>query len=349
MCSTSSPAKEAPSTLFSSLPDDIVISVLARVPRRYHPILSCVSNKLRSLVSCSELHKTRSLLGKNCFYVCFENLFDPSKIYHRWFTLTEDRRLVSIPFPSPPEPHSGALMVGHDIYFVGGYFNHPTRSMWILDSRSGKFRQGPRSLVATRNAAVGVVDDKIYVSGGVSEAEEIQAQLFDLKTQTWHVAANPTYRLQNCGMSVVSLSLDKKIYVRKFAYVMAYDTRDGKVDHIKLPYEELSSRDVCLIDNVLYVHYEDDGLMWCNPKTKEWRVVCGLELNKAFFCLAMAEYNGKLAFLWQKVKKQDKEIWCTMIALCSSGLEIQGRVEWSNYVGSVPPHNDFLHCLGRTD
>lgn len=143
---------EAPS-LFSSSPNDIVVNILVRVPRRYHPILSCISKELRALVRSSELNKTRSLLGKDCFYVCFNEYIGLSTNSH-WFTLTENRRLISIPVPSPPEPYAAALMVGPEIYLVGGTYNHPSRNLWILDPLSGKLRQGPSRLVATSSPAV---------------------------------------------------------------------------------------------------------------------------------------------------------------------------------------------------
>ncbi|CAL9245603.1 unnamed protein product [Arabidopsis halleri] len=343
-------AMEEPSTLFSSLPNDIVLNVLARVPRRYHPILSCVSKKLRSLVRSSELHKTRSLLGKDCFYVCFKEFVYPSTTNHYWFTLTENRRLVSIPSPSPPEPYAAALMVGPEIYFVAGSFIHPSRNMWILDPLSGKLRQGPSRLVATLSAAVGLVDDRIYVFGGGREDDEIQAQVFDLKTQTWQVATNPSVAVQSVGMSVVSPSLDRKIYARNhLGAVMVYDPRDGQCDFIRIPDNDFYSGDLCVIDNVIYMHYLGVGLMWYNSKTNEWRVVHGLELNGMYWKLSMVEYNGKLAYLWHK--EDQMEIWCTMILLYRSGVEIHGQVEWSNCVLSdVPRHyNEIKHYLGRTD
>ncbi|VVB06408.1 unnamed protein product [Arabis nemorensis] len=176
------------SFLFSSLPNDIVLNILARLPRRYHPILSCVSQELRSLESSSELRKTRSLLGKDCFYVRFIELHYGQFSPYHWFTLTEDRRLVSIPFPSLPEPCFTAATVGHDIYFVSR-----SMSMWILDSRSGTLREGPSLLVACDIAAVGLVNDNICIFGASVDKiyQDIQAQVFDLKTQTWQIAPNP--------------------------------------------------------------------------------------------------------------------------------------------------------------
>uniref|UniRef100_A0A0D3CV13 F-box domain-containing protein n=1 Tax=Brassica oleracea var. oleracea TaxID=109376 RepID=A0A0D3CV13_BRAOL len=99
-------SKEAPSWSFSSLPDDIILNVLARVPRRYQPILSCVSKKLRSLVRSSELQITRSLRGKeDRFYVGFREAYSSYETWdsYHWFTFTESHhRLASIPFASSP-------------------------------------------------------------------------------------------------------------------------------------------------------------------------------------------------------------------------------------------------------
>ncbi|CAH2063358.1 unnamed protein product [Thlaspi arvense] len=339
----SSTRKEAPSSLFSSLADDIVLNVLARVPRRYHPNISCVSKKLRSLVRSSELHKTRSLLGMDRFYVCFDEYGYPHRINH-WFALAENRRLVPIPFPSPPEPYSVALTVGPEIYFVGGYCTRPSSSMWILDSRSGKLRRGPSSLVATRSAAAGLVNDKIYMFGGrcEDEYEEIQAQAFDLKSQTWQLAPNPTRQVQDISMSA---SLRRNIYARNAEEaVVVYDTRDGEIE-IPAPAQQLRSRDFCVVDNVLYIYQTHAGLLWYESKEKEWRVVEGLNLKaRIAWSTALAEYNGKLAFLWHERDKS--EVWCSVIVLYGSKVAVRGRVEWSGCLLSDLPYKyKFKHCL----
>ncbi|EOA31880.1 hypothetical protein CARUB_v10015107mg [Capsella rubella] len=58
-----------------SLPDDLLLSIVARVSRLYYPTLSLVSKSFRSL-------KTRSLLGhtESCLYVCLRCYPD----YSRW-------------------------------------------------------------------------------------------------------------------------------------------------------------------------------------------------------------------------------------------------------------------------
>ncbi|ESQ46131.1 hypothetical protein EUTSA_v10000440mg [Eutrema salsugineum] len=351
-----------PSSSFASLPNDIVINILSRVPRRYHPILPRVSKSLRSLVSSSELRKTRSLMGKDdAFYVWFRN--DSSLTTH-WFTLshkttTGKYSLTSVPFPSPPESYSSALMVGSDIYLLCGYIN-PSKSMWILDSRSGKLRQGPSMRVAWPfSVAVGQVDEKLYMFGRRQDEEhkeEIQVEVFDTKTQTWEVAPNPDVHISYIQISgVVSPTLDRKIYAKTdYGQVIVYDPRDGKCEKIGTPYNISCSKDVCVIDNVLYLYCFYFGLVWYDSKKKQWRTVKGLELNEFSYhnVDAMAEYNGKLVLIRKSstIQKMD-QICCAMVALewSLNGLDIVGKVEWSDHILSVPRDYNIVHCLGRTD
>ncbi|CAF2174950.1 unnamed protein product [Brassica rapa] len=315
----STTAKEAPSWSFSSLPDDIILNVIARVPRRYHPILSCVSKKLQSLVRSSELQITRSLRGKeNRFYVGFREKYPSS--YH-WFTFTESHHhLASIRFPS-----------------------------FLLKSYSTTPVMGPKSPVFRHGAAVGLVNDKIYIFGGTcpqSCYQDIKAQAFDLNTQTWQLAPNPSMQVDSKNNSVVTPALGRKIYVMGGKDVIVYDTRDGTCDEI-IRAEDFNSQTICVVDNVLYMHYHDVGLMWYESKAKEWRVVHGLKFKGYFSSIKMAEYNGKLAFLWHSVN--NGEVWCSMIALYgSSNVAIRGLVEWSDRLLSDVPFSydmkDFMVC-----
>ncbi|ESQ44018.1 hypothetical protein EUTSA_v10006383mg [Eutrema salsugineum] len=351
-------AKEAPSS-FSSLPNDIVLNILARVPRRFHPKLCCVSKNLGSLVRSSELRKTRSLLGKDRFnfYVCLVDSMAMDLSY-QWFTLScGNRRLVSVPFPSPDPslwPYTSAVPVGSEIYLVGG-----SRFMWILDTRSGQLRLGPSSPVGSKHEGVGLVHDKIYVFGGTCEKEcyqDIQAQVFDLKTQTWLIAPNPSLTLAHYVRHVVNPSLGRKIYAvgsgcESCDSIIVYETRDGTCDRIIID-DEVTNLEMCVVDNVLYMYYQYVGLMWYDSMAKEWRLVHvhGLKLGDRFLNhLVMTEYDGKLAFFWQQGQKD--EIWCAMIALYgTSHVAIWGRLEWSDCILSqVPSHYYILHVVACPD
>ncbi|VVB04166.1 unnamed protein product [Arabis nemorensis] len=87
------------------------------------------------------------------------------------------------------------------------------------------------------------------------------------------------------------------------------------------------------------MHYPSVGLMWYESKEKQWRLVSGLKLNGYFGDVAMAEYNGKLAFLWKE--DNGSEVWCGMIALHGSKVAIRGTVEWSDCLLSKVP-DDYI-------
>lgn len=96
------PPPPSPPSLFS-LPNEIVLSCLARVPKIYHLNLSWVSKNLRALVRSLPEHKgLRSVPHKSSLYLCFRE--DGNSSFH-WLTLTttttEDYGLVLNPTPFP--------------------------------------------------------------------------------------------------------------------------------------------------------------------------------------------------------------------------------------------------------
>ncbi|CAF2328131.1 unnamed protein product [Brassica rapa] len=52
-----------PSLLIPSLPDDVTVDIVARVPRSHYPSLSLVSKSFRKLIASTKLYKRRSQLG----------------------------------------------------------------------------------------------------------------------------------------------------------------------------------------------------------------------------------------------------------------------------------------------
>ena len=125
----------------SSLPDDIVLRCLVRVPRSYHLNISWVSKDLRSLVRSPEFNVLRSSLPKSSLYVCLEEDDDDDNSSFHWFTLNEtsttEYGLVPNPTTFPPHKYgSSTVAVGSKIFFVGGSIE-PSTDLWILDTRTG--------------------------------------------------------------------------------------------------------------------------------------------------------------------------------------------------------------------
>ncbi|ESQ28053.1 hypothetical protein EUTSA_v10019473mg [Eutrema salsugineum] len=207
---------------FSSLPIDIVWKILAHVPKRHYPTLSCVCKNFRYLVRSPEIHRIRSLLRKDSLFICFYDETSRPKIRkwftshtRKWFTFhmgennpTENHFLVSVDlgFPYHDECSPSAIAIGPEIFFICGSFI-PSSSLWIFDSRSCKIRQGPSMKIDRTYNSEGLVGSKIYVVGGY-EDDDIEAESFDLKTQTWGLAPYPKEKVW--WGSSATVSLDRK-------------------------------------------------------------------------------------------------------------------------------------------
>jgi hypothetical protein len=78
-----------------------------------------------------------------------------------------------------PEPftHSQDVIVGNDIWFVGGYIgNHPgpgTTHVWIYDTVADSWTRGPDLPQARGAGAAALVGDTIYFTGGMDETRTI--------------------------------------------------------------------------------------------------------------------------------------------------------------------------------
>ncbi|KAL0712423.1 hypothetical protein Bca4012_019401 [Brassica carinata] len=333
---------------FSSLHKDVAWHILSRVPKRLYPTLACVSKNLRSLVRSPEIHKIRSLLHKDSLYICFMHITNGVDTPH-WFTLrrttdnnhfhpsSDDQNqfvsVVDLAFPDPNEPMPSIIACGPEIFFISGSFV-PSSTMWVFDSRTSEFRQGPSMNVDHFFKSVGLVGSKIYVVGGhIKDEIHHQAESFDVKTRTWEPAPTPVQ--ERPFLSTADVSLDRKVCaLMAVGNIVCYNTRDGSCDVFELPKDEWF------------------GLMWYDTELKLWRVVNGLDGLKKVRGVAMAEYYGKLAFLWRDfavVGGEMKEIWCRMIGLERSEEGIDGIAEPGQLMGRVPSGYTLQHCLSVSE
>ncbi|CAF2100257.1 hypothetical protein BRARA_E02242 [Brassica rapa] len=348
--------KSRPSSSFSSLPDDVALKCLFRVPRCYDLNLSLVSKTLRSLVRSAELHRLRSQL-KSVYvsYYFYQGRFSRSPSYS-WITFRpgekttdyqlEHRSLSSADVSGPCLGY--AVSVGPDIYFIGGV-SVPSTKLWILDTRSGHLRTAPSMKVgrsAEYKVAVGVVEGKIYVIGGSDE--DSQVEVFDPETQTWDFAGEEKVKCE----SEFSVSMKQKVYmVGRDGRVSTYSPREG----IKNEATEMLSyvKFLCVVKNVLYACFQWSGLMWFNTKLKVWTRVVDrdgkdgkLEMY-SFAAQKMEEFEGKIAFFWPlpNIDCTKSELICKLIALDRVGENIRGRIEWSGIVATLPRNIRLKDCL----
>ncbi|XP_013639814.1 PREDICTED: F-box/kelch-repeat protein At2g22050-like [Brassica oleracea var. oleracea] len=349
---SNSKKSRAPSLSFSSLPDEVVLKCLFRVPRCYDLNLSLVSKTLRSLVRSPELYRLRSQLKS--VYLSYD-LYQRGRLGRSlsyWITFrpgekTTDYQLADV----LPRPSLGsAVSVGSEIYFIGGR-SVPSTELCILDTRSGHLRTAPSMKVCRSDVkvAVGLVDRKIYVIGG--SKEDSQVEEFDPETQTWGFAGEEKLKCE----SWFSATLEEKVYMVNWdGRVSTYSPREGVNNEAT---EILSVGDnvkfLCVVENVLYACFKWGGLMWFNTKLKVWRRVVDrdgkdgkLELY-SFAAVKMVEYEGTIAFFWplRNIDPNKKDLTCKLIALDRVGEEISGRIEWSGIVATLPHNIRLKDCL----
>ncbi|CAH8363936.1 unnamed protein product [Eruca vesicaria subsp. sativa] len=162
------------------LPEELILSCLARVPRSYYLTLTLVSKSFRSLINSPELCKTRSLLARteSCLYVCFQFKNEGNK---HWFNLYRnpyqtmddnsqtnklcDYRLAPVQsLDFPPLAMSGFAAVGSDIYALGGIIDGvSSSSVFVMDTHYHIWCKAPSMHVARVCPSASVLDGKICV------------------------------------------------------------------------------------------------------------------------------------------------------------------------------------------
>ncbi|XP_010446508.1 PREDICTED: F-box/kelch-repeat protein At4g39570-like [Camelina sativa] len=368
-----------PPTPIPSLPDDMLLSIFARVSRVYYPILSLVSKSFRSLIASPELYETRSLLGRteSCLYLCLQERNPDSNPL--WFThclkpdrtLTKGTRktkktkksrgniLIPIPVPNPPLAHwSGHASVGSDIYFFGGYIeneNVPSSRVLVLDCRSHTLREAPSMKREMLHTFATVIDGKIYVAGGNQDEDTdslYPIEIFDSKTQIWDHMPIP-YWGQNWGGLSISACVEGKFCMVFGRMAMAYDLEECRLDFVDCQMARSWCWSCnCTIDNVLFRY--GGAIRWYDTKQSLWKNVKGLKgllpkFGKNVY-VKLVDYGGKMAAFWASLvsprKGKYKTIWCAVIALeRPNSEEIWGKVEWYEAVLTVPVSYEFEHAL----
>lgn len=110
--------------LICGLPDDIAFSCLARIPRKYHAVLRCVSKRWRDLVGSKELYSYRRKhsLDETWIYALCRDKCDQIHCYV--LDPRSSRRSWKIIQGTPPRIMKrkgvGVEVLGNKIYFLGG-------------------------------------------------------------------------------------------------------------------------------------------------------------------------------------------------------------------------------------
>jgi len=197
--------------LISSLPDDVFVQCLIRVPLQWHSSLQGVSKGVKSLVQSQSYYSmrreqgtsdsfvamlqpapmsTEMLAEKSCSFMCAS--FDP--VYR--VTLLDAKtgaweRLPAIPgLPRGLPTFCKLVVVAGKLVAMGGWWQstwEPSRSVFVYDFSSQRWCQGADMLGVRNFFAVGAVGSKVVVAGGHDAEKKALASVeaFDVTTLQW--------------------------------------------------------------------------------------------------------------------------------------------------------------------
>ncbi|CAH8334125.1 unnamed protein product [Eruca vesicaria subsp. sativa] len=284
-----------------SLPYDMVLNCLARVSRSDLGSLSLVSKSIRSMVASPEMYETRSRMGfrEESIYVCLDTPCGRNPA--AWFILRRVKGKMNrlIPIPSFPTP-TGATFVstGWGIYVIGGMIEAVTTSrVWFLDCRTHTWSELPSMRVARYEANAGVLDGKIYVTGGCLNEDP---EVFDPKTQTWSRVVIPEMVMNEEVSKVAGPD----------SYVYKFWSEEGMWDDFFLSARD----DCCAIDRLLFSCDIFGKIMWCDPWSgvkkgeMEWYKVNGLEDLQGYL---KYDLRNEIAII---LNREQADVWhCYML------------------------------------
>ncbi|KAG2331644.1 hypothetical protein Bca4012_018788 [Brassica carinata] len=335
------------SPLIPSLPDDVTLDIVARVPRSHYPTLSLVSKKFRKLIASPKLYKRRSQLGitQHRLYAVLRNRNTGDfslHILHR--KLNGSNRMVLV--------RSLPLMSSRGSYAPVGSKVYVFNDLDALSIDCTSHTVQPISDIPQRMSfkVVNVVDEKkVYVigdsfchvveeNGGWWKGWRKAVTVFDTETQSWE----PKLVKQDMAVGLGpfwsdSVVMEGKIYLKgcskRNSFVYGPEEREWE-----LMEEVMNSKEwegACVVDNVLYYHdCSKKVLRAYDPKLGYWRVVNGLEeflvaeTAQSKWCDAVNYGENKLALFFPKKHNGNKVICCAEIALeRRQGGEIWGKLE----------------------
>ncbi|XP_013625990.1 PREDICTED: F-box/kelch-repeat protein At4g38940-like [Brassica oleracea var. oleracea] len=361
--------EQSPEMLLSppipSLPDDVTIDIVARVPRSHYPTLSLVSKSFRKLIASSKLYKRRSQLGitqRRLYAVLRNRKTGEFSFYVLHRKLNGYNRLVvvrSLPFMSS---RGSCVSVGSKVYVFNDL------SVLSFDCTSHTVQRGPNFPQRISYKEANVIGKKVYVIGdafchyvqgtGWMKVWQKAVTVFDTETES----LEPKLVKEDMAVGVGpfwsdSVVLEDKIYLKGYmnGNSFVYGPEERKWE---LMDEVLNSKDwegACVVDGVLYYHDRSGKvLMAYDPKQGCWSVVNGLEeflaveTARSRWSITVNYGAEKLALFFPKKQYGEKMICCAEIGLeRRQGGEIWGKVQWCHVVigdGSF----DMVKCVSVT-
>lgn len=255
------------SSLISSLPDDVFVQCLIRVPLQGHATLQGVSKGMKSLIQSREYYSMRAEEGTSASFVCMlqpmpmstEMLaekscsfmsasFDP--VYG--VTLLDVKsgeweRLPAIPgLPRGLPTFCKLVVTMGKLVAMGGWWQstwEPSRSVFVYDFSSQRWSQGADMPSGRNFFAVASVGSKVVVAGGHDAEKKALAtvEAFDVETKLWETMPSMLEERDECTGVVMG---------GRFYVVSGYGTESQGV-------------------------FRKSGEVW-DPVTGEWKLIANM-------------------------------------------------------------------------
>ncbi|KAF6175135.1 hypothetical protein GIB67_022816 [Kingdonia uniflora] len=278
--------------LISGISDDIALFCLARVPRRYHTLLKCVSKRWRELV-CSEewcSYRQKHNLNETWIYaLCRDNfervccyVLDPNSSQRCW-------KLLQRP-PTQCLKRKGMAfeVLGRKLYLFGGcgWCEDATDEVYCYDSSKGSWEEASPLSTARCYFASESLNSKLYAIGGVgsNSSDPRSWDTYDPSTNIWTSHSDPNI-VPDIEESIV---IDGKIYIRCGAsstipphvYSVVYEPSSGTWQHADKDMMSGWCGPAIVVGGTLYVLDQSSGtrLMMWRKETRDWVVVGRLSL-----------------------------------------------------------------------
>ncbi|CAM8914171.1 unnamed protein product [Rhodiola kirilowii] len=279
-CSTGEVAPQSP--LIPGLPDDVAICCLARVPRKYHVNLRCVSKRWRDLVRCDDWLHYRSKCGIQetwIYALCKDRydqvccyVLDPSANQRHWKPI----RLFDDPLK-----RSGGIgfeVVGSKMYILGGcsWTEDSSDEVYCFDTLTNTLTTVASLTTARCYFACETLNGKIYAIGGMSSpsSDAHSSETYDPITNSWTCISNPD---MFCYIHDSTL-MTGKIYIRGRTSIVSpireaiYEPSSNSWQHLDSDMASGLRGPAVVADGILYVLDQTFGtklIMWCE-ESREW-------------------------------------------------------------------------------
>ncbi|XP_014515109.1 F-box/kelch-repeat protein SKIP4 [Vigna radiata var. radiata] len=271
------------SVLIYGLPDDISLMCLARVPRKYHPVLKCVSKRWRDLI-CNEewcTYRRKHKLDETWIYaLCRDKLnetfcyvLDPTASVRNW------KLVDGIPPHISKRKGMGFEALGNKLFLLGGcsWSIDCTDEVYSYDASSNCWVQATSMSTARCFFACEVLDEKLYAIGGLASNPTYSHSwdTFDPLTNCWRSQRDIAV-FSDVEDSVV---LGGKIYVRFSRYpvtphlfAIVYEPSSGTWQYADADMVSGWTGPAVVVEDTLYVLDQTLGtrLMMWHKGRRQW-------------------------------------------------------------------------------